>query len=168
MKNILLILLLVLPLHQTWATNPPSAVRTIKDLRGFPSDAFSHKLNRPLYRSIAISPVEAWVVARAAVFGNQTSHAKIIHSEANGAYDAMLLEMANNYTVTGGEHTESRAANDSLTLHLLVFNIKDGKMAICIPYSDDARYLGFQQTGDAWIGILREGKWTKVSRDSRR
>jgi len=46
-----------------------------------------------LYSSLAISPVSAWVAARAAVVNGHTMGAQIVHSEGNGVYDKMLLEM---------------------------------------------------------------------------
>lgn len=41
-------------------------------------------------------------------------------------------------------------------------------MAIYFPHSDDARYLGYHQTGEAWVGILKNGEWTTVSKNNRR
>lgn len=146
------------------AAPPPTPVRTIKDLRGLPLDALRRKISRPLYRSLEVSPVEAWVVARASIYNAQTASAKIVHSEANGAYDKMALELANGYSVSGTDTTESRLPNDSLTIHLLIFKIKDGEMAICFAHTDDARYLGYQQIGEAWIGVLKNGTWTRVNK----
>lgn len=66
------------------------------------------------------------MVARASIYSGKTANSKIVHSEANGSYDKMLVGMANSYRVTGTDQTESRLAPDSLTLHLLVFKIADG------------------------------------------
>ncbi len=71
-------------------------------------------LSRPFYRSIAVSPVEAWVVARAPIYSGKTANAKIVHSEENGLCDKMLLNMANNFRVTGMNQIESRVSSDSL------------------------------------------------------
>lgn len=164
MKKILLTLLLLAAVHHSPAANPPAPVRTIKDLPRFPMDALRHSIDHQLFRSLQVSPLEAWVVAKSLVFGSKLQNPKIIHEEAGGTYDKMLQDIARTYTVTGGEHTESRSESESLTCHLLIFPIKDGKMAIVLPYTDDARYVGFQQYGDTWIGILKNGTWTTVSK----
>jgi hypothetical protein len=167
-KNSLCTLLLLFSLQIVFADpkNVPARVpaRTIKDLRGFPKEILRGEISRPLYRSIEVSPIEAWIVARAAIYSAHTANAKIIHSEANGVYDKMALELANSYTTSGNNEIESRAQSDTLNVHLLVFNIRDGKMAICFAISDDPRYQGYQQTGDAWIGILQNGQWKTVSK----
>ncbi len=164
MKKILLALVLLTLSQTSPAANPPAPVRTIKDLPNFPMDSLRHSINHQLFRSLQVSPLEAWVVAKSLVFGGKMQNPKIVHEEAGGIYDKMLQDIARSYTVTGGEHTESRTQTDSLTCHLLVFDIKDGKMAIVLPHTDDARYLGFQDYGDTWIGILKNGTWTTVSK----
>jgi len=89
--------------------------------------------------------------------------ATIIHSEGNGVYDKMLLAMANGFTVTGANSTESRLQRDNLNVHLLIYDVKDGKMAVCFPYNDDARYNGVGKIGMAWVGVLQGGKWVTIS-----
>lgn len=125
-------------------------------------------ITRPLYRSLEVSAVEAWVVARASVCSGKTANAKIVHTEADGIYDRMIISMANSYRVTGANSIESRIPTDSLTLNLLVFKIADGKLGICFPHNDDARYVGSFQSGNAWIGILKNGEWKTVTKSSRR
>lgn len=143
-----------------------AAVRTFKNLRNFPVESLRKGITKKLYRSLEISPVSAHVVARAPIINGETKGAKIIHSEANGAYDQMLLEMANSYRVTGQNTVESRLQQDSLMVHLLIYDIKDGKMAVCVSHSDDARYTGYHQYGIAWVGIHQGGQWTTISGDA--
>ncbi len=98
---------------------PPANIRTIKNLPNFPIESLRVGINRPLFRSLTVSPISVWLVARAALIGGHSANAKIIHPEGNGAYDQLLLEMANGYSVTGQNTTESRVQGDSLTVHLL-------------------------------------------------
>ncbi|MEP6810560.1 MAG: hypothetical protein ABI992_09980 [Chthoniobacterales bacterium] len=152
----------------TFAAPKPAAphsagARTIRDLPNFPMDALRVGVSRPLFRSLQVSPISTWEVARATLGAGHTNGAKIIHAEGNGAYDQMLLEMANGYHVTGQNSIESRAQTDTLDVHLLIYEIKDGKMAVCFSHNDDARYAGYGQGGIAWVGIWRDGKWTTIS-----
>lgn len=150
------------------AAAPPAKIRTLKDLPGFPLQALSQSINHQLLRSLEVSPLEAWIVARSPVFGGKSQVAKIIHEEGDGRYDELIKELARNYEVTGGEHTESRIGGESLTYHLLIFDIKDGKMGIMVPHSNEARYLGFQQSNEIWMGLLKNGTWTKMSKPHQR
>ena len=142
---------------------PPVSARTIQEIPNFPLQALRSGVGRKLYSSLAVSPVSAWLMARAAVVNGHTMGAKILHSEGNGAYDQAILAMANDYTVSGGNTTETRLQKDTLNVHLLVYDLKDGKMAIVFSHNDDARYNGFGQVGTAWVGILQGGKWVTIS-----
>ena len=168
MKNKTVLLLLLLSAASSGASAAPSPARTLKDLSGFPLRAARHMMPAQLFRSLEISPVETWVVARSFVYSQKPAAAKIIHEEGDGAYDKLIVALANTYTTTGNESTETRVAGDTLTFNLVIFKIADGKMAILIPHTDDDRYQGYTQNGDAWIGILRNGKWTRVSHPRKR
>jgi hypothetical protein len=148
---------------QLFAAAPPASARTVQQIPNFPLQALRSGVGRKLYSSLAISPVSAWVMARASVVNGHTAGAQIIHSEGGGGYDKMLLEVANNYTVTGANSTESRLAKDTLNVHLLIYDLKDGKMAVIFPHNDDARYNGVGQIGTAWVGVLQGGKWVTIS-----
>ena len=148
---------------QSPAAQQPASGRTILNLPNFPLQALRSGVGQKLYSSLAISPVSAWVMARAAVVNGHTMGAQIIHSEGNGVYDKALLAMANDYTVTGANTTESRLQKDSLNVHLLIYEVKDGKMAIVFSHNDDPRYNGRAQIGTAWVGVLQDGKWVTIS-----
>jgi hypothetical protein len=159
----LLISLVIAVAVQSHAAQPPAPARTVLQIPDFPLQALRSGVGRKLYSSLAISPVSAWLMARAAVMNGHTMGAHIIHSEGNGVYDKMVLEMANNYSVTGANSTESRLARDSLNIYLLVYDVKDAKMAVVFSHNDDARYNGVAQIGTAWVGVLQAGKWVTIS-----
>ncbi|PYJ10520.1 MAG: hypothetical protein DMF06_06070 [Verrucomicrobia bacterium] len=167
-RHLLLAFLVIATAIQSPAAHPPASSRTILNLPNFPLQALRLEVGRKLYSSLAISPVSAWVMARAAVVNGHTMGAQIVHSEGNGVYDKMLLEMANGYTITGQNTTETRLAKDTLNVHLLVYEVKDGKMAVCFSHNDDARYNGVGQIGTAWVGVLQGGKWVTISGTDRR
>ena len=162
MKHLLAFLVIATAL-QSSAAPPPASGRTILNLPNFPLQALRSGVGRKLYSSLAISPVSAWVSARAAVVNGHTMGAQITHSEGNGVYDKALLAMANDYSVSGGNTTETRLQKDSLNVHLLIYDIKDGKMAIVFSHNDDARYQGIGQVVTAWVGIFQGGKWVTIS-----
>lgn len=162
----LILFLIVVGALQTFAEPKPAAIRTIKNLPNFPLQSLRVGVNKQMYRSLLVSPISAWLVARTALVGRQSANAKIVHSEGKGAYDQMLLELANGYTTTGQNTTESRVQSDTLTVHLLIYDIKDGKMAVCFSHSDDPRYAEYQQTGLAWVAIWQGGQWVQISKNA--
>jgi hypothetical protein len=167
MRHLLALIVVIASAVQSHAAQQPAG-RTILNLPNFPLQALRSGVGRKLYGSLAISPVSAWVTARAAVVNGHSMGAKVVHSEGDGLYDKMLLEMANGYTISGQNTTESRLAHDYINVHLLIYDVKDGKMAICFSHNDDARYNGYAQVGTAWVGLLQGGKWVTISGEDRR
>jgi hypothetical protein len=165
MRNLLgiLVIAVITTAVQSPAAQPPASSRTVLQIPNFPLQALRSGVGRKLYSSLAISPVSAWVMARASVVNGHSMGAQIIHSEGNGVYDKGLLEVANGYTVTGGNTIESRLAKDTLNVHLLVYDLKDGKMAVIFSNNDDPRYNGVGQIGTAWVGVFQAGKWVTIS-----
>lgn len=159
----LLAFLVIATAVQSSAAQQPASIRTVQNLPDFPLQSLRAGVGRKLYRSLAVSPISARLVARTVLAGGRSVNAKIIHSEGNGVYDKMLLEMANGYSVSGQDTIESRLVSDTLNVHLLVYEIKNGKMAVCFSHSDDARYVGYKQSGIAWVGVQQGGKWVTIS-----
>lgn len=165
MRHLLALLIIATATFQSPAAPPPSSGRTILNLPNFPLQALRSGVGKKLYSSLTISPVSAWLTALAPISSGHTGGARIIHSEGNvsKAYEEMLLGMANNYEIVGQNTIETRLAKDTLTVDLLIYDLKDGKMAICFSHSDDARYQGRAQLGTAWVGLLQGGKWVTIS-----
>ena len=49
-----------------WVGPPPTAIRTIRSLPDFPIQSLRGGVSRPIYRSLEVSPITAWLVARTA------------------------------------------------------------------------------------------------------
>lgn len=163
MRLLLAFLILATATLQSSAGTAPAPGRTILNLPNFPLQALRSGVGQKLYSSLTISPVSTWLTARAMVANGHSGGAQIIHAEGDRGYEKALLEMANSYTITGQNTIESRLAKDTLTVELLVYDIKDGKMAIIFAHNDDARYQGRAFIGTAWVGVLQGGKWVTIS-----
>jgi hypothetical protein len=136
---------------------PPPNARTIRDLPGFPLVHLKLSLSPRLYKSLIISPVTAWVVAEA----RRGSEPKIVHSDAGGAFDALALSMAKGWEPVGYNTTESRVQSPSLMVHLVIYKIADGLMAVNFAHNDQAFYAGPQHS-DIWVGVFKNGKWARI------
>jgi hypothetical protein len=116
-------------------------------------------LSPKLYKSLIISPVTAWVVAQAPV--GEGAQPKIVRSDAGGAFDKLALEMAKGWSSVGYDTTESRTQRPLLMVHLLIYKIADGLMAVNFSHNDQAFYHGLQHS-DVWVGVFKDGKWTRI------
>jgi hypothetical protein len=138
---------------------PPANARTIATLPDFPLAHLKMSLNPRLYKSLLISPLTAWVVAQAPA--NESSEPKMVHSEAGGVFDKLAMEMAKGWGGVGYNTTESRTQRPTLMVHLLIYKIVDGVMAVNFAHNDQAFYAGIQHS-DVWVGVFKNGKWTRI------
>lgn len=138
---------------------PPANARTIRTLPDFPLAHLKTSISPKLYKSLLISPLTAWVVAQAPA--NEGSEPKLVRSDAGGVFDKLALEMAKGWGSVGYNTTESRTQRPSLKVHLLIYKIVDGVMAVNFAHNDQAFYAGPQHS-DIWVGVFKNGKWTRI------
>ena len=137
----------------------PANARTIRNLPDFPIAHMKTSLSPRLYKSLVISPVTAWVVTSAPNL--QGAEPKILRSDAGGAFDKLAQAFAKGWGSVGYDTTESRTQRPSLSVHLLVYRIADGLMAVNFAHNDQAFYHG-RQHSEVWVGVFKDGKWTRV------
>lgn len=139
---------------------PPSNARTIRNLPDFPLAHLKMSINSKLYKSLSISPLTAWIVVQAPAGG--VGEPKIVRSDAGGVFDKLALEMAKGWGSVGYDTTESRTHSPSLMVHLLIYKIADGLMAVNFSHNDQAFYQTSIQRSDVWVGVYKDGKWTRI------
>ena len=132
--------------------------RAIQNLPDFPLSTLKMSLSPKLYKSLTVSNVDAWIVALVPPKGAEP---KIIHSEAGGVFDKLALALAKGWAPVGYDTTESRLSSPSLKVHLLIYKIVDGLMAVNFSHNDEAFHAGRQHT-DVWVGLWKDGKWTTI------
>ena len=110
--------------------------RAIQNLPDFPLSTLKGSLSPKLYNSLSVSNVDAWVVVQLPPHGGE---GKIIHSEGGGVFDKMALAMATSWTPSGYNTIESRLkSSPSLKVHLLVYKVVDGLLAVNFAANDEA------------------------------
>ena len=163
-RSVLTASILVLGSHFGLSAPAPAAsggkIRTFLDCPNLPREALKSGVSAKFYKSLTISPLDAWVVVRAPLNGMKSSQAKVARSDAGGAYDDIALSLANSMQVTGLNTTESRINISEIEVHMLIYKIADGIMAVGFSHVDDPQYAGYRQYGRATIGFLKGGKWT--------
>ena len=106
------------------------------------------------YRTLLVSPVEGWIVVRGQLTaGTRMYGGRVIHSELGGVYDKLALDLANNLVVIGYPHLELGDPNPSILLHVLIYNIKDGRLAISFAHFDTPGGTQMRYYGCAWMAV---------------
>src|SRR6266508_4057688 len=90
MKSLTTVLSLLLALH---ATAEESPVRTTQNIRGLPIAPLRQMVKPNFFKSLLVSPVEAWVTLRGHISDYRFAGVRVVHSELGGKYDALALEM---------------------------------------------------------------------------
>ena len=162
MKLLLTILVLAAFLHGSDAAPPTAQVRTLANINGISTRVLQRSISRKFYKSLLISPIKGWIAVRANLSGTHLSGAKVIHSELNGAYDALALKLANEALIAGYYSINKRTA-PTVVLNLLIYQIADGTMALSFPTFDEPGGDQMDCWGCARLAVLKsDGKWTEI------
>jgi hypothetical protein len=135
------------------STHGAPAARLLGDIPGA-KESLLRTVNPRFYKTLLISPVEGWIVVRGQ-FSNGTHMygARVIHSELGGVYDQLALDLAKNLVVIGYPHVELGELSPSILLHVLIYNIKDGRLAVSFAHFDTAGGSQMRYYGCAWMAV---------------
>jgi hypothetical protein len=165
MKSFLPILAAVLSLS---FVSPTSAIargngRTLTDLQVIPTRVLKRSISPKFYKSLLISPVKGWIVVRATLCGTHLSGTRVIRSELGGAYDALALQRANEVVIAGNYSVDRPNLGSSVLLHLIVYDIADGTMALSFAHLDEPGGDQADYYGCARLAVLKsDGKWDEI------
>ena len=150
MKVVLSILfsLLALPF-----LNAQTSSRVLSDIPAA-RESLLRMVSPRFYRTLLISPVEGWIVVRGQLAsGTHMFGAQVIHSELGGAYDQLALDLAKNLVVIGYPHVELGEPAPNILLHVLIYRIKDGRLAISFAHLDTPGGSQMRYYGCAWMAV---------------
>jgi hypothetical protein len=144
------------------AAMAPSDGRRITELNVIPMRVLKRSISPKFYKSLTVSPVKGWVVVRGKLIGTRISGARVIHSELNGEFDALALQLAKEVQLAGYFGIDNRTGGNIL-MHLLIYQIADGTMALSFPHLDYAGGDQQKYLGCAKLSVLKaDGKWTEI------
>jgi hypothetical protein len=97
-------------------------------------------VKKSFFNSLLVSPVEAWVTLRGHITDYRFAGVRVVHSELSGKYDALAMEMVKYIKLPSGWEplTGTHVSSRRVRFDVLVYAIKDGKMAIGFPQLDEA------------------------------
>jgi hypothetical protein len=114
------------------------------------------------FKTLLVSPVKGWVVVRGNLVGTRISGARVIRSELNGEFDALALKLAREVELAGYYSIDNRTGG-SILMHLLIYQIADGTMALSFPHLDGAGGDQQRYFGCARLSVLKaDGTWTEI------
>lgn len=120
-------------------------------------------VSREFYKSLLRSPIEGWIAVRGTLAEGRLVATKIVHSELNGAYDDMALELANNLQILDFPHVETLRLNPAIFVHLLLYQLADAKLALSFPQVEGAGGSQMHYYGAAWMAFQKPNHpWVTV------
>jgi hypothetical protein len=128
------------------------ARRLLSDIPGT-RESLSRIVSPKFYRSLQISPIKGWIVVRGQLAAGRVSGARVVHSELGGAYDRLALDLANNLNVIGFIRSETLQATPPILLHLLIYEIADGRLAVSFAHLDGVGGTQMRYYGAAWMAV---------------
>jgi hypothetical protein len=162
MKTLLISLVLIASLTPGFAAQPSSANRKIGDMNVIPTRVLQRSISPRFYRSLLVSPVAGWVVVRANLSGTRLTGARVIHSELQGLYDPLALQLAKEALIAGNYSIDRPNIPGSVLLHVLVYRIADGTMVLSFAHLDHPGGNQMEYYGCARLLTLKGDKWTEI------
>lgn len=162
MKPILICLILIAFLNPGFAAQSSSAGRKLGDLNVIPTQVLQRSINPKFYKSLLVSPIRGWVVVQASLSGTRLTGARVIHSELQGIYDPLALQLAKEALIAGNYSIERPGITSSVLLHVLVYRIADGTMVLSFAHLDQPGGNQMQYYGCARLLTLKADKWSEI------
>lgn len=141
----------------------PNQSRSLTDLQVIPTRVLKRSISPKFYKSLLISPVKGWIVVRASLAGTRLSGMRVIHSELDHTYDALALKRADEVLIAGNYTADRPNLGSSVLVHLLIYEIADGTMALSFAHLDEPGGDQADYYGCARLAVLKsDGKWTEI------
>lgn len=161
---LLIFLVLVAFVGSALAANAPSQGRTIGELNLIPTRVLKRSISPKFYKTLLVSPVKGWVIVRGKLSADaRMSGGRIVHSELNGEFDALALQLASKVQIAGYYSADKPRTPGSVLMHLLIYQIADGTMALSFPHLDEPGGDQQRYYGCARLSVLKaDGRWTEI------
>ena len=161
--RLLILLVFVSLLSRSQAADAPSQGRTITDLNVIPARVLKRSISPKFFKTLLVSPVKGWVIVRGNLSGTRISGARVVRSELNGDFDALALKLAKEVQIAGYYSINNPNVGGSVLMHLLIYQIADGTMALSFAHLDEPGGNQAEYFGCARLAVLKaDGKWTEI------
>jgi hypothetical protein len=147
----------------SFAAQSSTRVRTISDVPTISHRVLQRSISPKFYKSLRISPLLGCVIVRAQLSNTHLTGMTIIHSDLGGAYDSLALERAKAMTITGYYALGRMNRVGNVLVHLLIYEIADGTMALSFAQLDEPGGDQQEYFGSAVVTVRKPaGAWTEI------
>jgi hypothetical protein len=161
--TLLALVLSLISLATSFGAQTPAAGRTLSNLNLIPLNVLQRCISPKFYKSLTISPVEGHIVVRATLIGTRLSGFQIVKSELNGAWDSLALQRAREFVIAGNYTVDTPNFGHAFLLHLLIYKIADGTMALSFAHLDEPGGNQYKYFGCSRLEVLKaDGTWTNI------
>jgi hypothetical protein len=164
MKTLLLPALILTAFLDASSSPPLAEGRTIRDVSAvIPLRILQRSVSPKFYKSLRVSPIKEWIVVRGQLSGTRLSGARIVRSSLNGVYDRLALDLADEVRIAGAFSLGKTVPTHSVLMHLLIYQIADGTMALSFAHLDHPGGEQMQYFGCAKLSVQKsDGRWTEI------
>ena len=147
----------------SFAAQSSARVRTISGVPTLSHRVLQRSISPKFYESLRISPIEGCVIVRAQLSNTHLNGMRIIHSELGGTYDSLALERAKAITIAGYYALGKMNRTGNVLVHLLIYKIADGTMALSFVQLDEPGGDQQEYYGSAVLAVQNsDGGWTEI------
>ena len=162
----LLILLIVLAVVRSSVADPPQSAlgRSIRDVKLIPTPVLQRSISLQFYKSLVVSPIKGWVAVQGDLYNIKLSGLKVVRSEPPGLYDHLAMQRAKDVVLAGNDTIWSPQIPSSVLVHLLIYRIADGTMALSFAHLNGPGGNQEQYFGCARLAVLKNNanKWVEI------
>jgi hypothetical protein len=87
---------------------------------------------------------------------------KVLRSELGDGYEQLALDLAHNLQIVDYTRADRSSAPRTVLVHLLVYKIADGTMAMSFAHFDEAGGNQLRYSGAAWMAVLKGANWVTI------
>ena len=157
-----LISALALVSHASAATKPLNG-RTIEDIDVIPTRVLKRAISPKFFETLRVSPIQGQITVRAQLVGTKLFGARIVKSDLGGAYDSLALERAKELRIWRHYKLDSQNPMSPVLLHLLIYKIADGTLALSFANLDSPGDNQLDYFGCAKLAVLKsDASWTEI------
>lgn len=155
-----LMVVLVWSAPEACATRSQTSGKTIKDLSdAIPLGVLERSVGPKFYQSLLRSPIEDWTTVRARIGGTRLSDARVIRASKNPGCNSVAVKFANELTLLADDPRRA----DFALMHLLLYRIADGVMAVSFAYPEAAPRQQLKSIGTVRLSVkTKEGPWSEI------
>ena len=156
------VLLLALVASATAAAKPVND-RTIEEINIIPTRVLKRAISPKFYETLRISPIQGQITVRAYLVNTKLAGARVVKSDLGGAYDSLALERAKEVQILRHFKLDSQNPMTPVLLHLLIYKIADGTLALSFANLDGPGDDQLDYFGCAKLAVLKnDGLWTEI------